>query len=141
MVLKRLYFPPMKKHETSFILDIQTYIGESKIMKKIIISALLIMIGTPIYASCPINTPGVCKADIGPGINDRLDDKLIPNNLNQISQPNNTFNNRTQLGQPNVPENINMEPAQEESTQPYNADCQFGNCMNRTNVGEQSNKR
>ena len=91
-------------------------------MKKIIIAAM-------------------CKADIGTGINDNLNDKLIPNNLNQISQPNNTFNNRTQLGQPNLPENINMEPAQEESTQPYNANCQFGNCMNRTNVGENGNSR
>lgn len=110
-------------------------------MKKIIIAAMLLAVGTISFASCPVNTPGVCKADIGAGINDNLNDKLIPNNLNQISQPNNTFNNRTQLGQPNLPENINMEPAQEESTQPYNANCQFGNCMNRTNVGENGNSR
>lgn len=110
-------------------------------MKKIIIAAMLLAVGTISFASCPVNTPGVCKVDIGTGINDNLNDKLIPNNLNQISQPNNTFNNRTQLGQPNLPENINMEPAQEESTQPYNANCQFGNCMNRTNVGENGNSR
>ena len=36
---------------------------------------------------------------------------------------------------------LNMEPIQEEDTQPYNAGCQFGNCMNRQNAGENINNR
>lgn len=110
-------------------------------MKKIIIlSAILLSIsGLQAYSACPIEATDACKADIGAGINDRLQEKLIPNNLNQITDPKNSFNNRTKLGQPNIPENINMEPEQEESTQPYNANCQFGNCMNSINAGEHKN--
>lgn len=118
-----------------------TYLGENKMLKRIIISLILISTGTISFATCPIDISGSCKADIGAGINDKLNDKIIPNNLNQITKPNNTLEDRTQLGQPNIPDNINMEPAQEENTQPYDANCQFGNCMNRTNAGSQGNKR
>ena len=118
-----------------------TYKGENKMLKRIIISLMLISVGSISLAACPIGISGSCKADLGSGINDNLNDKIIPNNLNQISKPNNSFDNRTQLGQPNIPDNINMEPSQEESTQPYDANCQFGNCMNRTNAGSQGNKR
>lgn len=111
-------------------------------MKKIIITAIILTIGNIGYcAACSLDKPGTCQANIGPGINDRINDKLIPNNLDNIVKPNNSFNNRTQLGQPNLPSNVNMEPAQEESTQPYDANCQFGNCINRTNAGEKGNNR
>jgi hypothetical protein len=49
------------------------------------------------------------------------------------------LNNRTKLGQPNLPENINQQPIQTEDTQPYDANCQFGNCFNRTNAGGDKN--
>lgn len=112
-------------------------------MKKILIPAVMLLFLTtaiPANSACPIDKPGVCKADIGTGINDKLHDKILPNNLNQKIQPNNTMNSRTNLGQPSLPDNINMRPVQEEVTQPYNANCQFGNCINNENSGAQRNK-
>ncbi len=112
-------------------------------MKKILIPIAMLMFlsaSIPANSACPINKAGgVCKADIGAGINDKLHDKILPNNLNKIIQPNNTMNNRTNLGQPSLPDNINMEPIQEETTQPYDANCQFGNCMNNQNSGSKKN--
>ncbi|MGN0031085.1 MAG: hypothetical protein ACI37Q_03930 [Candidatus Gastranaerophilaceae bacterium] len=93
----------------------------------------LIGINSTILA-CPIDKPGSCKADIGSGINNTLQDKIIPNNLQQTVQPNNSMNNRTQLGQPFTPDNIHREPVQEEGNLPYNANCQFGNCINRGDI-------
>lgn len=111
-------------------------------MKKIIILTALAAVFSSVqaFAACPINQPGFCKADIGSGINDTLQDKILPNNLQQTIQPNNTFNNRTQLGQPHVPDNINMEPVQEEINKPYDANCQFGNCINRGDIDSNKNK-
>ncbi|MCM1339597.1 MAG: hypothetical protein NC191_08005 [Muribaculaceae bacterium] len=99
-------------------------------MKKILILGILFATFNTIQYThaCPIDKP--CKADIGAGINDKLPNKILPDNLNKQIQPNNTMNNRTNLGQPSLPENINMRPVQQESTQPYNANCQFGNCLN-----------
>lgn len=112
-------------------------------MKKIIIlgAILLSCINLPTFSACKIENLGTCKADIGDGINTSLQDRIMPNNLEKIKQPHNSFENRTQLGQPQIPANINMEPIQEENTQPYNANCQFGNCFNRQNAGENSNNR
>lgn len=106
-------------------------------MKKIIIlTALLLSCFTlPVFSACKIEDLGACKADIGSGINDKLQDKILPNNIENMKLPKNTFENRTQLGQPQIPDNINMEPIQEENNQPYDANCQFGNCMNRGNSG------
>ena len=111
-------------------------------MKKIIILAAFAVLLVPAqtFAACPIDTPGVCKADIGAGINDKLQDKILPNNLEQTIQPNNTFNNRTQLGQPHTPDNINMEPIQEGVNKPYDANCQFGNCINRGDIESSPSK-
>ena len=112
-------------------------------MKKILIPIAMLMFlsaSIPANAACPINQAGgVCKADIGTGINDKLHDKILPNSLNKMIQPNNTMNNRTNLGQPSLPDNINMEPIQEETTQPYDANCQFGNCRNKQNAGSMKN--
>lgn len=112
-------------------------------MKKIIIlgAILLSCINLPTFSACKIENLGTCKADIGDRINTSLQDRIMPNNLEKIKQPHNSFENRTQLGQPQIPANINMEPIQEENTQPYNANCQFGNCFNRQNAGENSNNR
>lgn len=112
-------------------------------MKKFILPAILVIfyITLPTFGACKIEQLEACKADIGTGINDRIQDKILPNNLEKIKQPHNTFENRTQLGQPQIPDNINMEPIQEENTQPYDANCQFGNCMNRQNAGENKNNR
>lgn len=112
-------------------------------MKKIIILTALILLSSNLqtFSACPIDNIGACKADIGSGINNQLQDKIIPNNLEKIKQPKNTFENRSQLGQPQIPDQINMQPHQEENTQPYDANCQFGNCMNRTNSGAGKNTK
>ena len=91
------------------------------------------------FAGCPISELDACKADIGSGINTHIQDKVLPNNLDKLIKPQNTMESRSQLGQPQVPENINMEPIQQQDTQPYDANCQFGNCFNRTNAGESKN--
>lgn len=112
-------------------------------MKKIIILSAIILscIHIESFASCQLEKLENCKADINSAINKSIQDKIVPNNLDRLREPHNSFEYRTQLGQPQIPENINMEPIQEEDTQPYNASCQFGNCMNRQNMGEQSNNR
>ncbi|MBE7712259.1 MAG: hypothetical protein E7Z87_00780 [Cyanobacteria bacterium SIG26] len=111
-------------------------------MKKIIFIFVLLMgFGISVIASCPLDSAKTCTTTINTGLEDSLKNKILPNNLNQITQPNSSFNNRSNLGQPNLPESINMEPAQEENTQPYNANCQFGNCLNRENAGRNSNTR
>ena len=109
-------------------------------MKKMIILVGLVLAisDVQVFAACPIEPGAACKADIG-GFNNNLQDKILPNNLDNITKPNNSFNNRSRLGQPNLPDSINMEPAQEENTQPYNANCQFGNCLNRNNAGQNGN--
>jgi hypothetical protein len=110
-------------------------------MKKILITLLIIGLNFNIitFGACKIDSLDACKADIGSGINDKLQDKVLPNNIQQMTKPNNTFNNRTNLGQPNIPSNIHMQSAEEELTQPYDANCQFGNCMNNTNAGKTKN--
>lgn len=110
-------------------------------MRKIIIFGVLLMLcaNIPAFSACNIGKLEACKADIGSGINDKLQDKILPNNLDQLKQPNNTFNNRTQQGQTNLPENLNTQPAQESRSEPYDANCQFGNCFNRTNSNERRN--
>ena len=112
-------------------------------MKKIIFLSTFILscVTLPSFSACKIEELGSCKADISSTINKSIQDKIVPNNLDRIREPHSSFENRTQLGQPQIPENINMEPIQEENTQPYNANCQFGNCFNRQNAGENSNNR
>ena len=111
-------------------------------MKKIIFLSTLILscVTLPSFSACKIEVLENCKADIGVGINNTLQDKIMPNNLERIRQPHNSFENRTQLGQPQLPENINIEPNQED-TQSYNANCQFGNCMNKQNTNGKPNNR
>jgi hypothetical protein len=109
-------------------------------MKKIVILGLCLFgFYTPVWSACNIDALGSCKADIGAGINDKLQDKVLPNTLQQMTKPNNTFNNRSNLGQPNIPNSIHMQPAEEEITQPYDANCQFGNCMDSVNAGKTKN--
>ena len=81
-------------------------------MKKIIIFSVLFLFGLfgCAFAGCPISELDACKADIGSGINTHIQDKVLPNNLDKLIKPQNTMESRSQLGQPQVPENINMEP-------------------------------
>lgn len=111
-------------------------------MKKIIILGALVLSYFQLqsFASCQLEKLENCKADINSAINKSIQDKIIPNNLDSLREPHNSFENRTQLGQPQLPENINIEPNQED-TQSYNANCQFGNCMNKQNTNGKPNNR
>ena len=107
-------------------------------MKKVLIIAAVLVIGAvgQVYAACSIEKLESCTADINSGFgNTNLRDRILPNRMNDLTQPNSSFNNRNTQGQSHTPNNINMEPINKENTQPYNANCQFGNCMNRTNTG------
>ena len=115
------------------------YIGDNNIMKKILIitAVILLNLNLTTFAVCQLSSLESCKADMQPSnFNKGIKEKMLPNRLDDIKTPNSTFNNRTNQGQSHTPDNINMEPIQKEDTQPYNANCQFGNCMNRTNQGE-----
>lgn len=110
-------------------------------MKKILTLIGIFALSISAYAACPIDKLESCTAEINSGFsNTDLKDKIIPNRMNELNKPNNTFNNRDTQGQSHTPQNLNMEPIQKENTQPYNANCQFGNCLNRTNNGADNNK-
>lgn len=108
-------------------------------MKKILIlsAALLLNINLYAFGTCSVNNLGFCSSgiqrqELG---NTNLQDRMIPNRINNINQPNALMENRGMQGQTQTPENINRELFQQELTQPYNSNCQFGNCINRTNAG------
>ncbi|MBQ8458993.1 hypothetical protein IJ541_02695 [bacterium] len=112
-------------------------------MKKIIIMsfALLFVGSLQAQSACNIDKLDVCTTIMGAtginsgGINKNLEDKILPNNLNKRQQPNSRLNNRGQQGQSKYPGQINRDMSQQESTQPYDANCQFGNCINQNNLG------
>lgn len=109
-------------------------------MKKILILIGILTLSMSAYAACPIEKLESCTAEMNSGFgNTNLKDKIIPNRMNELNRPNDIFNNRDNQGQSHTPQNLNMEPIQKENTQPYDANCQFGNCMNRTN-NEVNNK-
>lgn len=116
--------------------------GDYKIMKKIIILTALFFTGSCFstigYAACPINNIGACKADIGVGINDSFKDRIIPDNLNKMVRPKSTMEIREQTLQPQLPSNINTKIKQQETSPGYDANCQFGNCINPTPDSEVS---
>ena len=108
-------------------------------MKKIIIisAALFLSINPTAFGFCSVNNLGFCQSgiqrqELG---NQSLKDRMIPNRIDNMSQPNTIMENRGMQGQTQTPENINRELFQQETTQPYNSNCQFGNCINKTNAG------
>ena len=62
-------------------------------MKKIVILGVLFLscVSLPTFSACKIENLGACKADIGNVINSSLQDKIMPNNLERIKQPHNSF--------------------------------------------------
>lgn len=104
-------------------------------MKKIVILALLstIFFAVPSFSACKledIQSKGSCKASIESGPK-TLQERLVPNNLNQIVNPNkDTFAPPINKQYP-IPETINMNPAKEPepAARQYDANCQFGICL------------
>lgn len=116
-----------------------TYIGDFIMLKKIIILsvAMLLGIGHSALALCSVDSLGLCQSGITTQElgSTNLQNRLIPNRINNMGQPNTLMQNRGMQGQTQTPENINRELFQQEATQPYNSNCQFGNCINKTNAG------
>ena len=116
--------------------------GDIKMKKIIIMSFALIIAGSlQAKSACNIDKLDVCTTIMGAtgiqsgGINKNLGNKIIPDNLNKRQQPKSRFNNRGQQGQSQFPTQMNRDMSQQESTQPYDANCQFGNCINQNNLG------
>lgn len=129
----------MKHEEKSLILVMSTNKGDFINMKKILILSAIMIVYTVqgALAFCSVNNLGFCQSgiqrqELG---NPNLQDRMIPNRIDNLSQPNTLMENRGMQGQTQTPENINRELFQQESTQPYNSNCQFGNCINKTNAG------
>ena len=108
-------------------------------MKKILILSAVILLNVTLtsYGACSVGNIGFCRSgiqrqELG---NTNLQDRMIPNRINNMEQPNALMENRGMQGQTQTPENINRELFQQETTQPYNSNCQFGNCINKTNAG------
>lgn len=118
-------------------------IGDITIMRKILIIGTILCLGygNIVMGACSINSLGVCQAEIKRQDfgNTSIQDRIIPSRINNLEQPNTVIPNRNQQGQPQNPPRMNRELLQQESTQPYNSNCQFGNCINRTNAGINNN--
>ena len=108
-------------------------------MKKVLIlcAVLLAGVNTVSFGACPISSLGICQSEINRQDFGRinLQDRMIPSRMETMQQPNSVTQNRTQQGQTQSPPQINQQLFQQEMTQPYNSNCQFGNCINKTNSG------
>lgn len=89
------------------------------------------------YGSCPVTSLGICQSEINRQEfgNINLQDRMIPSRINNMQQPTTVMQDRSMQGQSQSPPQINRELFQQETTQPYNSNCQFGNCINQTNSG------
>lgn len=109
-------------------------------MKKIIILMAMLLAGTGLsqtgYAACLIENIGACKADIGIGNEGNIRDRMVPDNLKKMTRPNSSMEIRQQTVEPQLPSTINTEPLRTENAPGYDANCQFGNCMNTPTTNE-----
>lgn len=109
-------------------------------MKKIIILSAAFLtaacLNYPNVNACPINTPGECKADISGGLNTNIQERELHDNLKNLTKPTNTMDMRQETTQPQTPSNINTESRPQEQIKGYDANCQFGDCMNNTQDSE-----
>lgn len=104
-------------------------------MKKIVIFSLfVIVLNIPaVFGACSlesIEAKGSCTAIVGPP-EPSLQDRLIPNNLNQLVNPNRDAFEAPKTKQYTEPESVNMNPAPSEAPADpqYDANCQFGVCL------------
>ena len=94
-------------------------------MKRFLIIISLLFLSMPVFAVCAIEA-GMCKA----GVRDfeSLNERLIPNKLNELQDP-------VKLPNINTPDDIryNLDEPQPNAgavnNEPYNSNCQFGTCL------------
>jgi len=112
-------------------------------MKKILIFGVLAFVGMlPAFATCKINSLGICTNQMQATTgfeNKNIQDKMIPSRMNNLRTPNSAQDNRNLQGQQRTPSQINRDLIQQKTNQPYDANCQFGNCINRTNSNGNNN--
>lgn len=100
---------------------------ESKSMKKILtpLALLLMCISLPSYSACQIDKLEYCKADIS------TSQKPLTNSPKELKTLNNPYDNPLHKSQirKEIQENTNFS----KNSQPYNSNCQFGDCLNPDN--------
>lgn len=84
------------------------------------------------YAACPIADFGACKADIGIGNDGNIRNRMVPDNLKKMTRPNSSMDIRQQTIDPQVPSTINTESVKTDNAPGYDANCQFGSCLNQS---------
>ena len=117
--------------------------GDCIIMKKILIIAFLFGVFTGLEAicACPLSNIiyGQKSCSITQQQNQTIEDKLIPNKLNQMVSPTQSTSQEFRKLPHSMPETINIDKAEnpeaEEGNKPYNAACQFGLCLPGENNG------
>ncbi len=117
--------------------------GDYIIMKKILIIALLVGVFTGLEAicACPLSNiiSGQKSCSITQQQNQTIEDKLLPNKLNQMVNPTQSTSQEFRKPPHSMPETINTDKAEnpeaEEGNTPYNAACQFGLCLPGENNG------
>ncbi len=116
-------------------------------MRKILIVALLAAIFTGLEAICACPIDGLLNGQKSctVGLQDQgqtIQDKLMPNNLNQMVNPSRNTSKEFKRPPHTMPETINTDtsknPEMEEGNKPYNAACQFGVCLPGENNGRKN---
>lgn len=110
-------------------------------MKKILILSVSILLFSSLqtFGACKIEDMNACKANLETQ-NQTIQDKLVPNHLNQIVSPTRDTSKEFTNTPHTIPEMINMDVDENPSNinkgnTPYNANCQFGNCLPGRNTG------
>lgn len=103
-------------------------------MKKILIfTAIAVIIsGLQVQSACDINKLESCKANLG-SENKTIKDKLLPNNLEQMTSSTRDKSREFKHTPHTMPENITNNsqnnPRSKSMNSPYNSACQFGVCL------------
>lgn len=103
-------------------------------MKKILIITTLVVLSSSlqVQSACDVNKLESCKANLG-SQNQTIKNKLVPNNLKQMSNPTRDSSREFKHTPHSMPENITNDsennPRNKSISSPYNADCQFGVCL------------
>ena len=112
-------------------------------MKKILIMGILysLFIGLDAISACPLSNviSGQKSCNITQQQGQTIEDKLVPNKLNQMVSPTQSTSQEFRTLPHTMPEAINTDksenPEAEEGNKPYNAACQFGLCLPGENNG------
>ena len=103
-------------------------------MKKILTLLIIPFFSMPVFAACSIDINKPCTASIQDDINTPLEQKLVPEHLEELKQPD-AFQPKYQ--KPYYDELINTTPDTVTNNRNYNSNCQFGVCLPGSNNMEE----